>query len=562
MSASPEAVARAQGRVGIVLKDKWRLDSLLGVGGMAAVYAATHRNQKRVAVKVLLPELSNDEDVRTRFLREGYAANTIGHPGAVSVLDDDVAEDGAAFLVMELLEGETVEARWDRKLNQLPLVEVLTIADQVLDVLAAAHVKGIVHRDIKPENLFLARGSGVKILDFGIARVFETALRKSETRAGFVMGTPAFMAPEQALAKWDEVDGRTDLWAVGATMFTLLSGEHVHNAQTGNEQMIRSATTPARSLGSITKGLPRSVVALVDRSLAFDRTHRWPDARAMQEAVRGALEAQHAKVAEAGRGSSPSIDGGPRSAPQARPPIPNAAPNAARPAPPKPAPTNLGQPPPRTSGQMRAVQPSSSGPTPILSAPSFTDFAAPTSDNLAALEAHIASRTSERDAAATELARMQPIVAEVNGRVTIARRRVAEAQEKIAQARKHKNEEEERFRRQTSTRMEGVGEARKSHRRTMTAFARLAAADPAFASELASSKDAITKTRAYADARRKDLLIHEAALASFDEKAVKTGILVAATGIVLFLILFFSPMIVRSIFPDDPAALPPPSASP
>src|SRR3954447_11686335 len=128
MSASPEAIARAQTRVRIVLKDKWRLDSLLGVGGMAAVYAATHRNQKRVAVKVLLPELSNDEDVRTRFLREGYAANTIGHPGAVSVLDDDVAEDGAAFLVMELLEGETVEARWERKMNQLPLVEALAIA--------------------------------------------------------------------------------------------------------------------------------------------------------------------------------------------------------------------------------------------------------------------------------------------------------------------------------------------------------------------------------------------------------------------------------------------------
>src|SRR5215813_9714153 len=120
-------------RVGRVLNGKWRLDALLGVGGMAAVYAATHRNQKRVAVKILLPELSNDGEVRARFLREGYAANTIGHPGAVSVLDDDVTEDGSAFLVMELLEGETVEARWERKGNQLDLIEALTVADQLLD---------------------------------------------------------------------------------------------------------------------------------------------------------------------------------------------------------------------------------------------------------------------------------------------------------------------------------------------------------------------------------------------------------------------------------------------
>src|SRR3954466_1181620 len=153
MSASPEAVARAQTRVGIVLKDKWRLDSLLGVGGMAAVYAATHRNQKRVAVKVLLPELSNDEDVRERFLREGYAANTIGHPGAVSVLDDDVTEDGSAFLVMELLDGASLEDLSQRGL--LPFPALCAVALDLLQVLQAAHANGIVHRDIKPANLFV-----------------------------------------------------------------------------------------------------------------------------------------------------------------------------------------------------------------------------------------------------------------------------------------------------------------------------------------------------------------------------------------------------------------------
>src|SRR5215471_19868791 len=105
---------RARGRLGTTLNGKWRLDEVLGIGGMATVYAATHRNQKRVAIKMLHPEVSIDQHVTTRFTREGYVANTVAHPGAVSVLDDDVAEDGSAFLVMELLEGETLDHRWEK----------------------------------------------------------------------------------------------------------------------------------------------------------------------------------------------------------------------------------------------------------------------------------------------------------------------------------------------------------------------------------------------------------------------------------------------------------------
>src|SRR5580693_8506816 len=132
----PQAT-RARVRIGTVLQDKWKLDSLLGIGGMAAVYAATHRNGKRVAVKMLHPEFSQNEEVRTRFLQEGYAANTIQHEGAVSVLDDDLAPDGSAFLVMELLEGETVEQRWERGGQRLPVDDVLSIVDPLLEVLEA-----------------------------------------------------------------------------------------------------------------------------------------------------------------------------------------------------------------------------------------------------------------------------------------------------------------------------------------------------------------------------------------------------------------------------------------
>lgn len=156
-----------------MLCGKWTLRRLVGVGGMAAVYEAEHRNGKRVAVKVLHAELSIAGEVLSRFLREGYAANRVGHPGAVSVLDDGVAEDGAAFLVMDLLEGETLEVRRTRSRGGLPVAEVLRIADAVLDILAAAHTRGIVHRDVKPENIFVTSAGEVRLLDFGIARVHD-----------------------------------------------------------------------------------------------------------------------------------------------------------------------------------------------------------------------------------------------------------------------------------------------------------------------------------------------------------------------------------------------------
>jgi serine/threonine-protein kinase len=280
---------RAATRVGAVLRGKWKLERVLGVGGMATVYAATHRNQSRVAIKVLHPEVSLDADVTARFLREGYVANVIDHSGTVKVLDDDVTEDGAPFLVMELLEGETVDARWERKLQRLPISEVSAIGDQILDVLAAAHDKGVVHRDLKPENLFLTRNGELRVLDFGIARLREVSSETStQTRAGSLLGTPAFMAPEQARGRWEEVDARTDIWAVGATLFTLIAGRFVHESDTVQEQLIRAATVAAPSLATLAPEVSPALVAIIDRALAFDKTERWPDARSMQAALRAA----------------------------------------------------------------------------------------------------------------------------------------------------------------------------------------------------------------------------------------------------------------------------------
>lgn len=292
-----ETQERARARVGQVLRGKWRLDRLLGVGGTACVYAATHRNGKRGAVKLLLPELAADDEARRRFLREGYVANRIEHPGAVAVLDDDTAEDGSVFLVMELLEGQTLEDRARSRIGgRLDPSEVALIADKLLDVLVAAHAKGIVHRDMKPENVFLTHRGDVKILDFGIARMHDAASPATigrMTEVGHIMGTPSFMPPEQALGHLDEIDGRTDLWALGAVMFYVLTGKLVHEAETVNKVLLSAMTRQAPPVASVVPGLPQPplLCAVVDRALMFQREARFPDARAMQHAVRVAMQA-------------------------------------------------------------------------------------------------------------------------------------------------------------------------------------------------------------------------------------------------------------------------------
>ncbi len=290
MALSTDALERARARVGSTLGGKWTLDEIVGAGGMATVYAATHRNKSRAAVKVLHAELSLDAAIQQRFLREGYVANTVNHPGTVRVLDDDVAEDGSAYLVMELLVGETLDARRERKGGTLPVPETLALTGQLLDVLAAAHAAGIVHRDLKPENLFVTNDGRLKVLDFGIARIRELSSNSSVgTQTGSLLGTPAFMAPEQALGRSELVGPTTDLWAVGATMFTLLTGRSVHEATTLQEQLVFAATRVAPPIATVAPELPEPVTALVDKALAFERDERFQSATELRCALRDVL---------------------------------------------------------------------------------------------------------------------------------------------------------------------------------------------------------------------------------------------------------------------------------
>jgi eukaryotic-like serine/threonine-protein kinase len=225
--------------------------------------------------------------MRNRFLREGYVANSVDHPGAVAVLDDDVAEDGSAFLVMELLHGgalDEVAMRYPGR--KVPLALAAGIGDALLEVLAAAHAKGIVHRDLKPANVFLTNDARLAVLDFGIARLRDDATGLAHaTQTGVMLGTPAFMAPEQALAESGKIDAQSDVWAVGATLFTLLTAHFVHEGDNPSQLMVRAATTRARPVASLANDVPAPVAAVIDKALAFVKDDRWRSAVAMREAL-------------------------------------------------------------------------------------------------------------------------------------------------------------------------------------------------------------------------------------------------------------------------------------
>ena len=272
---------QACGRVGRVLREKWRLDELLGLGERAAVYRATCRDGSRAAVKILRPELTADPRVRAVFLRECYAASALDHDAATRVLEDDVAEDGSLVLVTELLDGETLEQRRLRLGGRLEEDEVLAVADPLLEALAFAHVEGVVHGGIKPENVLLTRTGRLKVIDFGFGHLRALAMSPAE-RGGLSARAAAFLPPEQVGGAWDLVTARSDLWAVGATMYALLSGT-----------VPGGRTTPSPPIASVAARVSPACALVVDTALAAEPERRWFDASRMQEAVWAAYHERH-----------------------------------------------------------------------------------------------------------------------------------------------------------------------------------------------------------------------------------------------------------------------------
>jgi serine/threonine protein kinase len=279
-------------RDGRPIGGRYELGRKIAEGGMGAVYEARHLlSQRTVALKILYMHASHDEAATQRFLREASASARIGHPGIVEVLDAGVDEDGSYFVAMELLEGATVRQRLSQRAGP---AAIFSLFEQILEPIAAAHEKGFVHRDLKPENIFVARtpaGEKIKILDFGIVRELSDE-RAGVTQPGAAMGTPPYMAPEQAMNARD-VTAAADVWALGIMLYEAIAGGLPFAGETPTAMMIAVASEPHAPIAVKAPQTPSVVAALVDRCLSKDARLRPANAGqllAELKKVRRALE--------------------------------------------------------------------------------------------------------------------------------------------------------------------------------------------------------------------------------------------------------------------------------
>jgi serine/threonine-protein kinase len=273
---------------GYVFQDTYRVGGVLGEGGMGVVYEVTHlRMGRRFALKVLSANCSPDPDVVARFRREAEVTGHMDHPNIVSVVDFNLTPDGTHFLVMELLEGETLD-RVVRREGPLDLGRVAAIVAQVASALEAAHRKGVVHRDLKPENIMLCRQDGrevAKVLDFGLSKLLAT--HTALTRSGVTFGTPQFMSPEQALEA-SAVDARSDIFSLGAIVYDMLAGKPPFEGTAVPSILYKVVHEAPESLLRMRPDLPAAVVEAVERALRKRPEERFGSATELADAFSGA----------------------------------------------------------------------------------------------------------------------------------------------------------------------------------------------------------------------------------------------------------------------------------
>ncbi|MCG6955361.1 MAG: protein kinase [Gemmatimonadetes bacterium] len=267
------------------LGDGYRVEAVIGQGGMATVYLAEDlKHQRKVAVKVMRPEMAATVGA-DRFLREVEIAARLNHPHILPMYDSGEAE-GLLFYVMPYVEGESLQARMSRE-GQMPVDEACRLAREVAEALAYAHERGIVHRDIKPANILLSAGHAL-VADFGIARAVRAGER-SLTQTGLAVGTPQYMSPEQA-AGTSEVDGRADVYSVGSVLYEMLAGEPPFTGPTAQAVLARSLTESPRPLTATRSGLPPKVSTITTKAIARTPADRYQTAGALAEALGSALE--------------------------------------------------------------------------------------------------------------------------------------------------------------------------------------------------------------------------------------------------------------------------------
>src|SRR3989454_2315178 len=278
------------------LADRYLIERELGRGGMATVYLARDlKHHRQVAIKVLKPELAAALGPE-RFLREIEIAAGLTHPHVLPLHESGEAA-GFLYYVMPFVDGETLRARLSRE-QQLPLEEAVQIAREVADALSYAHGRDVVHRDIKPENILLSGGHAV-VADFGIARAISVAGRDKFTATGMVVGTPAYMSPEQASGQ-SRIDGRADIYALGCMLYEMLAGDPPFLAATPQAVLARQWLDLAPRLRTVRQTVPRSVEQAITKALAKVAADRFATAAQFAEALTGPVSA----VAQVGDESS------------------------------------------------------------------------------------------------------------------------------------------------------------------------------------------------------------------------------------------------------------------
>ncbi|GAC1552551.1 MAG: hypothetical protein NVS3B10_14660 [Polyangiales bacterium] len=305
LADAPPSV-RPESLVGRVLDGKYKALRVIGAGAMGFVVECEHLQlRRRVAVKVLHSTAAAKPVLVKRFRHEARILGALGHPNVCAVFDIGELSEGLPFLVMELLEGETLADRIDRE-GQLPLRDTLDVIAQICGGLAAAHENKVIHRDVKPENVFLVQRPGVaptvKVIDFGISKIAEPD-HTQLTHAGKVMGSPAYMAPEQTVG--DAIDARVDVYATGVVMYECLTGRRPFEAHDIETLLRRIQEAQPPSMRSHRPDLPGLFERVVERAMSRDLSGRYADALELQRDV---LRLRAGKLPLAASVGAPAID--------------------------------------------------------------------------------------------------------------------------------------------------------------------------------------------------------------------------------------------------------------